>query len=128
MPESMLTRVDDSSSVKWEEEEKEFRLGRDLYDVVNIRIECGKKIYFAMNDRQENELIHQLDRVLSSERETPDGRNEGKPQLKFPFSHFTIPDRSFFYPICICDTQLTEYSGSTYQSIPGSVPHCPPWA
>ncbi|ANE49183.1 hypothetical protein [Flavisolibacter tropicus] len=54
----MISYLENEKDIEWEEEGKEFRLHGEMYDVVKTATVNGKPVFYCINDKKENELIH----------------------------------------------------------------------
>ena len=57
IPQKFLTKFEEKDKLEWEEADREFYYQGSLYDVSKITTEKGTKIYWAIKDSRETEII-----------------------------------------------------------------------
>jgi hypothetical protein len=92
IPETSLDRIEESADLHWEDAGKEFEYRGNMYDVVKTRIISGKVIHFAVNDRQEEQLIRNFSRIMKESQDGTDAPRNNKIPLKYQSFVFTLPD------------------------------------
>jgi phosphotransferase system HPr-like phosphotransfer protein len=66
IPETLLTKIDiddNADKIKWEDDGKELKLHGQMYDVVAVKIESGRKVALCINDEKETEVLKELSNV-----------------------------------------------------------------
>ena len=128
IPESYLERIVDNKDLHWEEPGREFSFRGSMYDVVRSRKEEGKTIHFAVNDRQEEQLIQVFSRLMKDGPDNNEGSRGGKLQWKLQTLLFTIPED----PNQDLSLQSARHEHPAASSLLVSRPHSvipfPPWA
>ena len=79
VPENLLTKIclsNNSNAIRWEEEDKEFSLDGEMYDVVKLKNENGEKYALCLNDENEDRVIAALEKVVQSNLDN--SQNSGK--------------------------------------------------
>lgn len=68
----ILFEISDNSNpaVHWVESEKEFSFKGEMFDVVRIKKQQNKKLYYCINDRKEEQLILNYRKNHNSEKQT----------------------------------------------------------
>lgn len=89
LPESsfQLIIAEDNNAIEWKDDEKEFNLNGEMYDVAKIKKENGKTVLYCINDKKENELLQNF--VKAMKNDASNGKS-GKSSIKFQFTDFTI--------------------------------------
>ena len=92
LPENSFTKIcleENTTAIKWEEENKEFSLNGKMYDVATIKIENGNTILYCLSDNKEDQV---LDNLSSSVRARNENNSNTKHQfvIKFHLADFTI--------------------------------------
>ena len=106
MEKEMLAHIPDSSlevfvvedlgnKIEWEENEKEFFLDGELYDVARIKKENGKTFLYCINDKKEKNLLDNLTKAVNKNHDNKRNRNI-KPALPDLVLIDTIEPAGFF--------------------------------
>lgn len=67
IPEAKLHCIRDNKQLNWIEKNKEFRIGKHLYDVVKIKNIDGQRVYLCINDTDEDEIFASLDAAVDQQ-------------------------------------------------------------
>lgn len=90
VPESLLEKIDaDAKDIVWEED-REFYLHGQMYDVAYTRIVNGKKILYCLNDSKESDLNKRLAEAVDSGNEQKSANKHGHHVIKFQASDFLV--------------------------------------
>ncbi|MDQ6758056.1 MAG: hypothetical protein M3004_14125 [Bacteroidota bacterium] len=57
---------DNQQKIYWEDEGKEFLFNRQMYDVVNTKVENGKTILYCVKDKKEKEIIDRYNLITKN--------------------------------------------------------------
>ncbi|TWI80389.1 hypothetical protein IQ13_3066 [Lacibacter cauensis] len=90
---SELEVIDPSAagtSFRWEEENKEFYLHDELYDIVEVRKEGTKTLYYCINDKKEKQLLKKLADAVRGGQQGRHGSKHGKQLVKFQLPVFVL--------------------------------------
>lgn len=81
IPTDFLVKIalDDNKALQWEEEDEEFSLDGEMYDVVKLEYQNGKKYAFCINDKKEDQVNAALDKVIESN--SSGASNNSKPHF-----------------------------------------------
>jgi hypothetical protein len=93
LPESSLEIIDANAhrnDIEWEEEDKEFYLHGQMYDVAFIKIINGKKLVYCLNDSKEEDLLKSLANAVNSGNEQNSTGKHGHHVIKFQLSDFVM--------------------------------------
>ena len=93
LPESSLEIIDANAvadDIEWEEEDMEFYLHGQMYDVAYIKTVNGKKMIYCLNDRKEDQLLKDLAKAVSSGNDQNSNNKHGHHIIKFQLSDFII--------------------------------------
>lgn len=127
IPESSLQVIEtdlNNPQISWQENEKEFSLDGELYDVVKIKKTGGKAFIYCLNDQKEKELIHGFSKAIRSQTDNNSGGKSGKYSLKFQISDFTvkqldnIPVFNSYRKVHYCSFDATVLSSSKEVNAP----------
>jgi chorismate mutase len=88
--------------IRWEEQDKEFYLDGNLYDVAKVKHENGKTYLYCINDEKEKELLANLSKTVNR------NHRNGRSVLKFQFSVYVL--------------NKTEIIPETFSAIPNEFP------
>ncbi len=112
IPESSLEVIileQNQDKIEWEEENKEFFLDGEMYDVAKIRKMEGKTYLYCINDKREKELIKQLAKAVNSNHNTKQEKNNLKSPLpdlvcmndEAALSLFSVPSTYSFFTVTL---------------------------
>jgi hypothetical protein len=93
LPESALEIIDGTAyknDIEWEEEDREFYLHGQMYDVAFIKIVNGKKLIYCLNDSNEEDLLKRLAKAVDSRNEQNSSGKNDHHIIKFQVSDFII--------------------------------------
>jgi hypothetical protein len=93
LPESSLEIIDANAhknEIEWEEEDKEFYLYGQMYDVAFIKMISGKKLIYCLNDSKEEELLKRFANAVNSGNEQNSTSKHGHHIIKFQLSDFIM--------------------------------------
>ena len=113
LPESLLEIIDANAhknDIKWEEEDREFYLHGQMYDVAFIKIMNGKKLIYCLNDSKEEDLLKRFADVVNSGNEQNSTSKHGYHIIKFQSSDYVILSQ---YTIKINEPVLVKYINHT---------------
>ena len=75
IPLDALIRIEQQKGLQWEEDQKEFYLDGNLYDVVQIRQESDQTVYYCINDEKEKQLLNQWSNLEHFESNSPHSKH-----------------------------------------------------
>lgn len=110
LPESKLEKIDVAvfiNEIEWEEENREFYLNGQMYDVAYIKIVNGKKIIYCLNDKREDEFLQSLNKIVQSENNK--SRSDKNHVIKFHLPDFIVQDHYVQAGISIKPYALPAY-------------------
>jgi hypothetical protein len=93
LPKSSLEIIDANAyknDIKWEEEDKEFYLHGQMYDVAFIKMINGKKLIYCLNDSKEEDLLKRFANAVNSGNEQNSSSKHGHHIIKFQLSDFVM--------------------------------------
>lgn len=93
LPESSLEIIDadtHKNDIEWEEENREFWLHGQMYDVAFIRLINGKTFIYCLNDNKEAALLKSLAKAIDSGNDQSSSNKDGHHVIKFHVSDFMI--------------------------------------
>jgi hypothetical protein len=93
LPESSLEIIDANAhknDIEWEEEDREFYLHGQMYDVAFIKISNGKKLIYCLNDSKEEDLMKRFANAVNSGNEQNSTSKHGHHIIKFQLSDFVL--------------------------------------
>jgi hypothetical protein len=99
LPDSSLELViaeDHNDKLEWEEEEKEFSLNGEMYDVARIEKKDGKTLLYCINDEKEKQLLDNLVKAVTKNHDSKKARNNIKPVLTDLFFTVTLESPKIF--------------------------------
>ena len=76
VPENLLTKIslqDNEKAIQWEEAGKEFSLHGEMYDVVKVKYESGKKYLLCLSDEKEAKVLESIEKIVKANNETAAG-------------------------------------------------------
>ena len=97
LPDSLLDTIslaDNQSSIRWEEEGREFSLHDQMYDVVRTTYRGGKTYLICLADEKEEQLVRQMCEASGPHNE---GKNSNPGMIKIA-DDFTLPHNTLFIP------------------------------
>jgi len=86
LPESSLEIIDADAhekDIEWEEEDMEFYLYGQMYDVAYIKVINGKKLIYCLNDSKEDDLLKRLANTIDSGKGQSHSNKAGHQVIKF---------------------------------------------
>lgn len=105
-----------SNGLEWEEEDKEFSLNGQMYDVAKKEVVNGKTILYCLNDKKEEELLNNLTKTIKDSTDNSSGK-DGKHNLKFQFADFTILTASTLTDQSFAINEYPEFTASIYKVV-----------
>jgi hypothetical protein len=127
-PESALEIIDATyhqKDINWEEEDEEFSMNGQMYDVAKVKIVNGKKLLYCLNDKREEQLIDKLDKAVKCGTDQDNNNKDGKHTVKFQWSDFIVasiePTAIAYQAICTSYAGFSDKLVSPYTEI-----HSPP--
>lgn len=102
LPESSLEIIDadiNKNDIEWEEEDREFFLHGQMYDVAFIKTVNGKKLIYCLNDSKEEDLLKRFANAVESGNEQSSSNKNGHHIIKFQVSDFLIQAQNTPTPI-----------------------------
>jgi hypothetical protein len=90
IPLDALIRIEQQKGLQWEEDQKEFYLDGNLYDVVQIRQESDQTVYYCINDEKEKQLLNQWSNLEHFESNIPHSKHSHQ-TVKLIFDEFDRP-------------------------------------
>lgn len=94
IPNTALEKIVDDGNLEWEEAGREVFYNGNLYDIVRTHTENGRTVYYALNDRQEKQLIDTYTKNLRREENSKESKSNQNG--KFNPMVFTIPGSAAF--------------------------------
>lgn len=94
----MLAQIPDSSlevvvleehidAIQWKDDDKEFSLNDEMYDVVSVKKVNGKTLLYCINDKNEKQLL--VNFIKGMKADASNGKS-GKSNIKFQYTDFTV--------------------------------------
>jgi len=93
LPESSLEIIDANThknDIEWEEEDREFYLHGQMYDVAFIKVINGKKLIYCLNDSKEEDLLKRLANAVNSGNQQSSSNKGGHHVIKFQLSDYIM--------------------------------------
>ena len=93
LPESSLEIIDANThknDIEWEDEDREFYLNGQMYDVAYIKVVNGKTLIYCLNDSKESDLMKNLAHAVNAGNEQNSSNKHGHHIIKFQLSDFII--------------------------------------
>jgi hypothetical protein len=93
LPGSSLEIIDANThknDIEWKEEDKEFYLHGQMYDVAFIKVINGKTLIYCLNDSKEEDLLKRLANAVNSGNEQSSTSKHGHHIIKFQLSDFVM--------------------------------------
>lgn len=111
LPETVLDIIDAESNkaaIDWEEEGREFYLHGQMYDVAFTKIVNGRTLIYCLNDKREEKLVKDLNKLLYANTNKPGSNHPGQQLIKFQSPDFILsaeplsspqqqPKQKYFY-------------------------------
>ncbi|MFZ9660969.1 MAG: hypothetical protein ACO29O_03745 [Chitinophagaceae bacterium] len=94
LPDYDFEKIEDNEKIQWEEEGKEFRYNKQMYDVARTIMVKGKKVYLVINDAKENKLLQKMEHTVSKLKENNNTKGSHTPIFKYIQSIFIINNAS----------------------------------
>jgi hypothetical protein len=94
IPDSLLTRLELKAieqQITWKEDEKEFWLNDDLYDLVKSEIIAGKTYLYCINDQKEETLIQNYGKSIQKKSSSDQEQNTAVSFFPLLFINPIIP-------------------------------------
>ncbi|MGC4101781.1 hypothetical protein [Ferruginibacter sp.] len=88
-----LEKIDATANeqyIDWEEEDKEFSLHGQMYDVAKKKTVNGSTILYCLNDKKEEQLLTNLAKTVRSSTDDNSSNKDGKHTVKADFHDFTL--------------------------------------
>lgn len=107
LPETVLDIVDaetNKDAIDWEEEGREFYLHGQMYDVAFIKQVNGRNLIYCLNDKREEKLVKDLNKLLYGNTNRPGSSHPGQQQIKFQSPDFILLTE----PAVLPEQQLTQ--------------------
>jgi hypothetical protein len=107
IPENLLVKisVENNKALQWEEEDEEFSLYGEMFDVVKLKYENGKKYAFCINDKNEDKLNAVLDNVIRANMDIASGKTKNYTTAKIAIPEWVfelqpaLPSHHYFSTI-----------------------------
>jgi hypothetical protein len=99
MPESSLQVIDggvNKKNIEWKEEDKEFCMDGQLYDVAKIKNVNGKTLIYCLNDKKETQLLQDLSNIIKEGIDQNAGNKDNKHTIKFQLTDYLITEKTIF--------------------------------
>lgn len=93
IPLSELELIDPSTAgtgFQWKEEDKEFYLHDEMYDIVSTKEINGKIYYYCINDKKEKKLLKNFTDAVRGSHHGRNGNKQGKQVIKFQLPVFVL--------------------------------------
>ena len=93
LPESSLEIIDANAhknDIEWEEQDKEFYLHGQMYDVAFIKIINGKKLIYCLNDSKEEDLLKRFANAVNLGNEQNSTSKHGHHIIKLQLSDYVM--------------------------------------
>ena len=91
LPETSLQIIqaeENADAIIWQDDDKEFLLHGELYDVVKIKRVSGKTLLYCLNDKKEENLKHEFAKAIKSATDNNATNKSGKANYKFQLSEY----------------------------------------
>lgn len=126
IPDTALEKIVDDGQLKWENAGKEVFYQGNLYDIVRTTTENGRTVYYALNDRQEKQLIDTYTKNLRREESSKDSKSNST--AKFNLQVFTLPAAAglLWFPVS-SSVNTPDFASTLPQNHSSPIP-TPPWA
>ncbi len=107
LPETVLDIIDaetNKEAIYWEEEDREFYLHGQLYDVAFTKRVNGRTLIYCLNDKQEEKLLKDLNTLLYGNANKPGSNHPGRLQIKFQSPDFILLTQ----PVALSQQQVKQ--------------------
>jgi hypothetical protein len=85
-----INETEKGNNIVWEEEEKEFSLNGQMYDVAKKVIVNGQTILYCLNDKKEEQLIETMAKKIKESTDNGTANKNHHSTIKFQVSDFTM--------------------------------------
>lgn len=115
----LVEKIGDNRNIHWEEENAEFELNGQMFDVVKKELINHQTIYYCINDKNETGLIQVYNHWMQNENANAQGKQSAKSILKFTQTECDFPTQKVEIKKSYCATTKTysKASSTLYRSL-----------
>ena len=115
----LVEKIADNKNIHWEEENEEFELAGNMYDVVKKEVINHQNVYYCINDQKESGLIQVYNHWIQNEHANNQSKQNTKSILKYTQIECEFPILSIAAnkSYCIENKMIVNNCGALQRSL-----------